>query len=255
MLQAADKLLEAAKMRVDSLPRATTGDPSPKKKKKQRQPSLPKVDAPALDAEEASTQVSSDDKIGPLTSPLTVEMSKLLVLNVHGMLLDCNLLEEPNPNSTICYTLKTPTRRVVCRPWLADFLRRCFKHFECAFWDNKSITYMEEIVPAMLHRVNENGNLVPLFVWSQRECKSIQFEGGAPTVWGKPLWRVFDQWPWWNNSNTIIIDHKLERVGCNCGANVIVTRPFYVVDMEKLGDDMLHLKSSVWPMLEKFSLL
>jgi hypothetical protein len=43
-------------------------------------------------------------------------------------------------------------------------------------------------------------------------------------------------------------------VGCNRSANVIVTRPFYVVDMEKLGDDMLHLKSSVWPILEKFSL-
>jgi hypothetical protein len=54
------------------------------------------------------------------------------------------------------------------------------------------LVYMEEIVPAMLRRVNENGNLVPLFVWSQRECESIQFEGGAPTMWGKPLRRVFD---------------------------------------------------------------
>jgi hypothetical protein len=65
---------------------------------------------------------------------------------------------------------------------------------------------------------------------------------------------VFDQWPRKNNSNTIIIDQKLERVDCNRGTNVIVTRPFYVVDIEKLGDDMLHLKSLVWPMLEKFSL-
>jgi hypothetical protein len=113
---------------------------------------------------------------------------------------------------------------------------------------------MEEIVPTMLRRVNDNGNLVPLFVWSQRECEPIQFEGGAPTMWEKPLQRVFDQWPRWKESNTIIIDHKLERVGCNRGTNVILIRPFYVVDMEKLGDDMLHLKSSVWPMLEKFSL-
>jgi hypothetical protein len=101
MLEVADKLLEAAKMRVDSLPRATTSGSFPKKTKKQRQPSPPKVDAPALDVEEASTQVSSDDKIGPLKSPLTVQKSKLLVLNVHGTLLDCSLLEEPNPNRTI----------------------------------------------------------------------------------------------------------------------------------------------------------
>jgi hypothetical protein len=177
---------------VDSFPGASTGGPSPKKTKKQRQPSPPKVDAPAVDAEEASTQVSSNDKIGPPKSPLTVQKSKLLVLNVHGMLLDCSLLEEPNLNSTIQYTFKTPTRRVVCRPWLGDFLRRCFKHFEVAFWGNKSAAYMEEIVPTMLRRVNDNGNLVPLFVWSQRECEPIQFEGGAPTVWGKPLQKVFD---------------------------------------------------------------
>jgi hypothetical protein len=101
MLEAADKLLEAAKMRVDSFPGASTGGPSPKKTKKQRQPSPPKVDAPALDAEEASTQVSSDDKIGPPKSPLTIQKSKLLVLNVYGTLLDCSLLEEPNPNNTI----------------------------------------------------------------------------------------------------------------------------------------------------------
>ena len=106
MLHTADKLLEAAKMRVDSVLRATTGGPSPKKQKKQRQPSPespPKVDALALDAEEASTQVSSDDRVEPPKSPLRVEMSKLLVLNVHGMLLDCSLLQDPNPKSTICY--------------------------------------------------------------------------------------------------------------------------------------------------------
>ena len=111
---------------------------------------------------------------------------------------------------------------------------------------------MEELVPAMLCRVNKNRNLVLLFVWSQQECEPIQFEGGAPTMWGKPLHRVFDQWPRWNNSNTVIIDYKLERVSCNRGTNVILTRPFYEVDMEKLGDDKVHLKASVWLLLEKF---
>ena len=253
MLHAANKLLEAAKMQVDNVPRATTGGLFPKKQKKQRQPSPPKVDAPVLDAEEASTQVSYDDKIEPRKSPLRVEMSKLLVLTVHGTLLDCNLLQGPNPNSTIRYNMKTPTRKVFCRPWLGKFLCRCFNHFEVAFWGNKSVAYMKEIVPAMLPKVNENRNFVPLFVWSQWEYEPIQFEGGAPTVWGKPLWRVFDQWSRWYNSNTLIIDHKLERVGYNRSANAILTRPFYVADMEKLGDNMLHLKSSVWPLLEKFS--
>jgi hypothetical protein len=41
-------------------------------------------------------------------------------------------------------------------------------------------------------------------------------------------------------------------VDCNRETNVIVTKPFYVVDIEKLGDDSMHLKSAVWPVLEKF---
>jgi NLI interacting factor-like phosphatase len=253
MHHAADKLLEAANMPADTMPKTTLAGPSPKKQKKQRPPSPPKVDAPALDVEEASTQVSSDDRVEPRKSPVRVEMSKLLVFNVHGTLLDCSLLQDPDPNTSIRYTMKTPTRRVVCRPWMAEFLSRCFDHFEVAFWGNKSAAYMEDLVPAMLRRMNEDRNLVPLFVWSQRECEPIQLEGGAPTVWGKPLQRIFDQWPQWNHSNTLIIDHRRDRVASNRGSNVLLTRPFYVADMEKLGDDMLHLKASVWPLLEKFS--
>lgn len=173
MHHAADKLLEAANMPADTMPKTTLAGPSPKKQKKQRPPSPPKVDAPALDVEEASTQVSSDDRVEPRKSPVRVEMSKLLVFNVHGTLLDCSLLQNPDPNSSIRYTMKTPTRRVVCRPWMAEFLSRCFDHFEVAFWGNKSAAYMEDLVPAMLRRVNEDRNLVPLFVWSQRECEPI----------------------------------------------------------------------------------
>jgi hypothetical protein len=39
-------------------------------------------------------------------------------------------------------------------------------------------------------------------------------------------------------------------VGCNPGPNIIVPKPFSVVDMENLGDDLLHLKSTLWPLLE-----
>ena len=57
--------------------------------------------------------------------------------------------------------------------------------------------------------------------------------------------RVFEEWPHWNNSNTVIIDHKIERVGCNRKANAMVTKSFYMVDMEMIEDDSIHLKSLV----------
>jgi hypothetical protein len=149
--------------------------------------------------------------------------------------------------------MKTQTKRVVYRPGLTDFLLKCFNHFEVSFWDSKSAMYMGDIVPAMLWKVEGDKKCMPLFVWSQQEYEPIEFKDGAPTLWGKPLRRVFDQWPQWNNSNTVIIDHKLDRVGCNHGNNVIVTKPFYIADLEKLGDDRLHLKTTVWPLLQKLA--
>jgi hypothetical protein len=252
MLEAAEELLAASKMQVHSLPRVAGSASSAKAQKKLQQPSPSKVDAPAMNAEEASTEVSFVDTLAPRKSPVSLRTSNLLVFNVHGTLLDCSLVDEPNPNSKIRYTMRTATRRVVCRPWLMEFLQKCLLHFHVAFWGSKSAAYMAEIVPAMLRRVQESSSVVPLFIWSQQECELIEFEGGAPVSWGKPLERVFQQWPYWDKSNTLIIDHKLERVNCNHGANVIVTKPFYVVDMEKLRDDSMHLKSTVWPLLEKF---
>jgi len=52
--------------------------------------------------------------------------------------------------------------------------------------------------------------------------------------------------------NTLIIDHNVKRVAYNRGGNVIVTKPFYVLDLKNLGDDRMHLKRCVWPLLEKF---
>jgi hypothetical protein len=68
-VEAANELLVASKMRVDSLPIAAAIRPSAKAQKKLRQPSPSKLDAPATNVEEASTQVSCDDALGPRKSP------------------------------------------------------------------------------------------------------------------------------------------------------------------------------------------
>ena len=76
--------------------------------------------------------------------------TKLLILNVHGTLLDTTLLNQPNPNCNICVTKKTTTREFVFRPWLMEFLGKCFKFFKVAFWGTKSSEYMEEVLREIL---------------------------------------------------------------------------------------------------------
>jgi hypothetical protein len=71
-------------------------------------------------------------------SPIIAGSSKLVVFNVHGTLLDCSLLVEINHNTKIRATVKATGRRIICIPWMAEFLNQCFLTFKIAFKDSKS---------------------------------------------------------------------------------------------------------------------
>jgi hypothetical protein len=91
----------------------------------------------------------------------------------------------------------------------------------------------------------------PCFVWSGQESEAVEFDDGTSIAWGKPLEKIFHKWPCWNFSNIVIIDHKGPRVGCNPSVNVIIPPPFYVQDVEGIGDDRQFLKLSLWPVLQR----
>jgi hypothetical protein len=175
---------------------------------------------------------------------------KLVVFNVHGTLLDSNLIAERNPNSDIQATLTTDTRKLIFRPWLIEFLSRCFKNFEVGFWGSKMELYMKAVVDAMLGRMKDTKACTPLFVWSAKECEVTSFEDGIPLTWGKPLAKVFKTYPSFNRSNTVIVDHKSWRLEGNPAANIIKPTAFYVADINGLGDDKGFLKVSLWPQLQ-----
>jgi hypothetical protein len=133
---------------------------------------------------------------------------------------------------------------------MKEFLLRCFTNFEVAFWNSKSNAYMADILPAVMGRFTKENEFRLVFVWSGRQCAPIAYDDGTPSEWGKPLEKVFQQYPCWSHSNTVIIDHKAQRVGSNPSANVIILTPFYVEKMERLGEDQNFLKSSLWPLLQ-----
>jgi hypothetical protein len=158
------------------------------------------------------------------------------------------LLLDKNPNPTLRPTFKIENRRVLIRPCLSELLYKCFKNFRVGFRGSKSKRYMDEMEPALLGRVRSPEPLVPAFVWSQKECDVAQWWNNDPVAWGCPLEAVYRKWPYWNSSNTVIIDHNPSRVSCNPCANVIVS-PFYHAQLTKVGDDNLFLKTSLWPQL------
>jgi hypothetical protein len=94
---------------------------------------------------------------------------KLLVFNFHGTLLDCSLMVDKNPNPKLRPNFRTKNRRVLIRPWMSEFLSKCFKNFKIGFWGSKKKAYMDEMVPAMFGRVKSRELLQPAFVWFQKE--------------------------------------------------------------------------------------
>jgi hypothetical protein len=192
----------------------------------------------------------STHKCSPLQSiPADHNPPKLLIFNVLGTLLDTSILTQPNPNPHILVTKITKTRRFVYRPWMMEFLGRCFKKFTVAFWGIKSCEYMEEVLREILPVFDLLEGQKPLFSWSSKDCEQIQMSEDI-TTWGKPLRKVWERWPCWNASNTLIVDHHGPRVLCNPHGNVIVPPPFYVANMKDVAEDNEYLKMKLWPALE-----
>jgi hypothetical protein len=130
-------------------------------------------------------------------------------------------------------------------------MTRCFVHFEVAFWGSKSEVYMDDIVLAMLGRMKEGTTFKPLFIWSGKECEVTKCEDGIPLEWGKPLQKNLWRYPKFNHANTVMIDHKICRLGGNPAANMIIPTVFYVVELQRVGDDKAFMKTSLWPQLQK----
>jgi hypothetical protein len=150
--------------------------------------SPPKVKKPAKSAEGEATATPTDEAPNKvrtknekvLNTVPSLEGKKLLVLNVHGTLLDCSLLLDKNPNPGIRPTFRIAKHRVIFRPGLIDFLNKCFLHFEVAFWGSKSEVYMADVVTAMLGRMKDGSTVNPLFMWSMKQCEVTKIQDGIP---------------------------------------------------------------------------
>ena len=222
---------------------AKRGTPT-KRKRKLKNHSPTKVGNSGSQEAHASDQVSSDIKAnGPHSPP------KLLIFNVHGTLLDCSLLSSPNPNTSIRWTTRSLTRRIVFRPWLIEFIGKCFKNFRVAFWGIKSMSNMEDVVAEMMRELSGPSSHKPVFCWSAKDCEEVSSHSGA-SKWKKPLSKVWGMWPEFHEGNTLIIDHMAALVDCNPVENIIIPPSFYVDSMTTLGDDNNYLRLHLWPLLK-----
>ena len=162
--------------------------------------------------------------------------TKLLIFYFHDRLLDCSLLVEPNPNTSIPMTMRSLTRRFVFRPWLTEFINKCFRNIRVAFWSIKSNANMEDVPAEMIQKFGGLDSHNICFVGQQRNVKKLLRTLGCqsgknycPKVWGI--------WPKKNEGNTLITNHMQAMVDYNHVANIIILFAFYVDNMINLTDD------------------
>ena len=175
---------EAPDKKGDSLEKkATSNHPSPPK------PSPPKQTRIAKPESEVKSKAALPDSLlGQSRAALNLRMvplenakKKLLIFNVHGTLLDCNLHTDKHPNCRIRPTCMTKTRRIFLRPWLQPLLSWCFLNFTVGFWGSKSEAYMDNVVSTMSGRHSGGLLFKPFFVWSGKHCDAVEFEGDKPS--------------------------------------------------------------------------
>jgi hypothetical protein len=106
---------------------------------KSKTKTLSKLGGNGGDKNASSGQVSRTESFHILSILEPYNPTKLLIFNVHGTLLNTSLLTQYNPNPNIRVTQKTTSRRFVFRPWMIEFLGRCFKLFKVALWGIKNI--------------------------------------------------------------------------------------------------------------------
>ena len=81
-------------------------------------------------------------------------------------------------------------RRIVFRPWLIEFIDKCFKNFRVAFWGIKGNANMEDVVAEMMRKFGGLDSHKPMFCWSTKECEEV-IENIGVSKWKKPLSKVW----------------------------------------------------------------
>ena len=92
--------------------------------------------------DQATIQVRSIESSLIPRLPINSGTSKLLVFNMHGTLLDCSMVDKKNLNTKTRPSAFAVCRRIIFRPWMAQFLDHGFLSFEVAYWGSKSAKYM-----------------------------------------------------------------------------------------------------------------
>ena len=154
------------------------------------------ISSPFTPGSSATTTTNTTDRTA-------IHVKPLLILDLNGIL--CHRIRKNHSEAYV----GTPYRPydadtriahtpIVHRPDIAAWLDLLAPHFVLAVWTSaKSKTATKLLDLLMADTVRSR----LLFVWSQSQCQ-LSEDG----VWLKPLQKVYESYPLWNDRNTLLLD-------------------------------------------------
>lgn len=160
-----------------------------------------------------SIKTTSKSNLVSLEDSSFFYVKPLIILDLNGIL--CHRIRDKdgeigNPyRDSIANIAMTP---IISRPALPEFLKMLDDHFCLAVWTSAKAKTANKLLKVLFpDTIREK----LLFVWSQSQCKSIRTNSNN-TLFQKPLQSVFQKYPLWNESNTILVDDSPEKSVDRC---------------------------------------
>jgi hypothetical protein len=150
-----------------------------------------------------------------LNARVTIAAKPLLILDVNGIL--CHRIRYPDPNPDVPFRSAAKSvvagTRIILRPCISEFLEFLCEHFCLAVWTSAKAKTAQSLLKLIVPPDIRNKLL---FVWAQKHCQrqSATDDGEADdrnTVFVKSLDKVYNRFPIWNSSNTILMDDSPEK--------------------------------------------
>jgi hypothetical protein len=141
----------------------------------------------------------------------TIIVKPLLILDLNGIL--CHRIRKDRTDlhpylpyrKAIDQIAGTP---IIPRDGIDTFLEDLLAHFCLAVWTSAKPKTAKLLLKSLFHDQLLSGGRL-LFVWSQHQCERREEKRGDDedgTVFLKPLSKVWETYPLWNPSNTLLMD-------------------------------------------------
>jgi hypothetical protein len=149
-----------------------------------------------------------------LNGRVIIAAKPLLILDVNGIL--CHRIRYPDPNPDVPFRSAAKSvagTRIILRPRISEFLEFLCEHFCLAVWTSAKAKTARSLLKVIVPPGIRNKLL---FVWAQKHCQrqSATDDGEADdrnTVFVKSLDKVYNRFPIWNSSNTLLMDDSPEK--------------------------------------------